>query len=423
MISLISTLMLLILPAVLLGQQRFPNPEFKSDYQLPTLEQPIPPFSSDPNVAFIAMLIVMGVTAYLVYYRRSRRPLRWLLIFSILYFGFYHEGCVCSVGSIQNVFEALFDATKILPLFVIGAFLAPLIMALFFGRVFCFSACPLGAIQELVIVRHYKMPTSVDRCLKVIPYIYLGFAVLFASGGLGYIICEYDPFVGFYRFSASLPILIFGGVLLLLGTVIARPYCRYICPYSALLRMVSKFSSRKVLITSGSCNNCHLCSNSCPVDAIEPPAPTVYPESKSKATKRIQWILAISPLILTLGIFMGTLLSGPLSSMHPDIKLLRGVEANLVDDNQVSAFLMKGGKIEELQPKAIKAYEFLNIGSALLGAYVAIVFIVFFIRIYQRRTNEQYSVDASECVTCARCYGDCPEEISIKSDGKNEQIE
>ncbi len=419
--TIIPTLILLIFPAILSGQQRFPNPEFKSGYRLPTFEQPIPQFSSDPYIAFMAMLIVMGLTAYFVYYRRSRRPLRWLLFFSIFYFGFYHQGCICSIGSIQNVSEALFDRNKVLPFFVIGAFLSPLITALFFGRVFCFSACPLGAIQELVIIRPYKMPAPVDRCLKVVPFIYLGSAVFFAACGLGYIICDYDPFVGLYRFSASLPLLLFGGGLLLLGTVVARPYCRYICPYSALLRVVSKLSSRKVLTTADSCNNCHLCSKSCPVNAIEPPVPKTYAESKSKATKRIQWIFAVSPLLLTVGVFMGSLLSSPLSNMHPDIKLLRGIEANLIEDDQVTAFLSKGGKIEEQQQKANKALENLNIGSTLLGAYVAIVFIGFFINIHQRRVNEQYSVNVSECVTCAQCYQYCPDELSLTIDGKNDQ--
>ncbi len=418
----IYTLALLFFPGILWGQQRFPNPEFKSGYRLPAIERPVLQFSSDPNVAFIALLIVMGLTAYCVYYRRSRRPLRWLLVASILYFGFYHKGCVCPVGSIQNVFEALFDTRKTLPFFVIGAFLGPLIAAVFFGRVFCFSACPLGAIQELVIFRPFKVPAPVDRCLQVVPFIYLGLAVLFAAGGLGYIICDYDPFVGLYRFSAALPLLMCGAGLLLLGTVVARPYCRYICPYSALLRIVSKLSSRKVLTTSDSCNNCHLCSNSCPVNAIEPPAPKTYPESKREATKRIQWIFAVSPLVLTLGIFLGSLLGSPLSNLHPDIELLRKLEISMVEDNQAVAFLMKGGKIEELQPKAIKAQRNLNIGGVVFGAYMAIVFLGFFITIHQRRSNEQYAVKVSACVTCAQCYRYCPDALSLENNGKSKPI-
>ena len=38
-----------------------------------------------------------------------------LSLFSLLYFGFYREGCVCAIGSVQNVALALFDSSYALP--------------------------------------------------------------------------------------------------------------------------------------------------------------------------------------------------------------------------------------------------------------------------------------------------------------------
>ena len=45
---------------------------------------------------------------------------------------------------------------------VIAIFALPLVFTLFFGRSFCASVCPLGAVQELVAVRPVQVP-AVDR--------------------------------------------------------------------------------------------------------------------------------------------------------------------------------------------------------------------------------------------------------------------
>lgn len=115
------------------------------------------------------------------------------------------------------------------------------------------------------------MPTWLETPLRLLPYLYLGLAVLFAATGAGFIICQYDPFVGFFRFSATFNIIIFGLFLLLLGTVVARPYCRYLCPLSVLLNWFSRVSRKHVNITPSECNLCRLCEESCPFEAINMP--------------------------------------------------------------------------------------------------------------------------------------------------------
>ena len=107
----------------------------------------------------------------------------------------------------------------------------------------------------------------------MIPYIYLGLAVLMAATGLSFIICQLDPFVGFFRLNAHFEMLVFGGLLLALGMFVARPYCRFICPYGVLLGWLSRFSKFHVTITPTDCIQCRLCEDSCPFDAILKPEP------------------------------------------------------------------------------------------------------------------------------------------------------
>ena len=53
--------------------------------------------------------------------------------------------------------------------------------------------------------------------LGIIPYLYLGITVLAVATGSGYLICRYDPFVGFFRLGASFNMFVAGGILLLSG--------------------------------------------------------------------------------------------------------------------------------------------------------------------------------------------------------------
>jgi polyferredoxin len=139
----------------------------------------------------VAVLIAaLIVTAWLAIRKRSRRGLVWMSVFSLAYFGFYRQGCICPIGSIQNVSLAVFNTGYAIPLTVLLFFIIPLIFALLFGRVFCAGVCPLGAIQELTGFRRVRVPRNIERVLAWIPFIYLGMAVLFAATESQFIICR-----------------------------------------------------------------------------------------------------------------------------------------------------------------------------------------------------------------------------------------
>ena len=90
-------------------------------------------------------------------------------------------------------------------------------------------------------MRSVRVPKWVDHSLGLVPYFYLGAAVGFAATGSAFLICRYDPFVAFFRRSGSDNMLVFGGCLLVIGLFVGRPYCRYLCPYGAILGVLSRF--------------------------------------------------------------------------------------------------------------------------------------------------------------------------------------
>jgi len=241
-------------------------------YKLPAVEKPLPR-DAWLQVLDVAMLAAaMGVSVWIVLRRRSRKWLVGLAIGSLAYFGFYREGCICPIGSIQNVAVALVDPKYSIPMVVTATFFLPLVVAVFFGRAFCGGVCALGAMQELVLLRPVEVPRRLDRALGLLRYVYLGLAILVAvrpALGRDFLICRFDPFVGFFRRTGAPHMLIIGGVFLVAGMFIGRPYCRYMCPYGGLLEWCTRLARRGVTITPDKELDCGLCAEACPYGAIE----------------------------------------------------------------------------------------------------------------------------------------------------------
>lgn len=241
-------------------------------YQIPPVQR-TPPRSLAMHVLDIVLLVAgMGVIAWVV--RRGRR--RWVItvvtLASLAYFGFYRQGCVCPIGATQNVAASLVDPSLSVPLVVVAFFLLPLVAALLVGRVFCGGVCPLGAIQDVVLLRPIQTSRTFDRWAGLFKYLYLAAAIWFAvqvAEDRDFIICRFDPFVGFFRLNGTAWILGLGVLLLAIGTVVGRPYCRYLCPYGGLLAIISRFAFWPVKITPDEELDCGLCVDSCPFGAIK----------------------------------------------------------------------------------------------------------------------------------------------------------
>ena len=266
---LISATLFLILCGTALGIERFPPPDFESGYGVP--QTTVPPASEViyEYMDSAVLLAALALSSYLVIRKRSRRATFLLMLFSLLYFGFWRKGCVCAIGATQNIVLSIFDSAYSVPGAVILFFLLPLVFTLFFGRTFCAGVCPLGAIQDLVVLKPTAVPRWLESALRLLAYLYLGAAVLLAATGSAFIICRYDPFVSFFRLSGNLNVLIIGACLLVIGIFIGRPYCRFLCPYGVILRQLSRVSKWRVTITPDECVNCRLCEDSCPFGAIK----------------------------------------------------------------------------------------------------------------------------------------------------------
>ena len=241
-------------------------------YVTPDVQKPRPREYWLEVLDVVLLAFAMGTAVWLVVTRRSRKWALTLTVACLGYFGFYREGCICPIGSIQNVALSLADPAYKIPMVVTAIFFMPLVVALFFGRAFCGGVCPLGAMQELVVLKPVQVPRKLDDALGLLKYVYLGLAILLAVQPViarDFVICRFDPFVGFFRREGFAHMMFIGAGFLVVGTVVGRPYCRYLCPYGVLLSWCSRLAKRGVTISPAKELDCGLCANACPYGAIE----------------------------------------------------------------------------------------------------------------------------------------------------------
>jgi NosR/NirI family transcriptional regulator, nitrous oxide reductase regulator len=409
---------LLLTVVTVAGEQRFPPPDFESGYVMPETEYPPARALSWEYVDGVVLVLALGLASWLILKKRSRHAVMALSMFSLLYFGFFRLGCICVIGSVQNVTLALFDTGYVLPLTVLLFFVAPLVTSLFFGRTFCAAVCPHGAVQEWVLVKPLTVPRWLEKGLSVVPYLFLGLAVLFAATGSAFIICRYDPFVPFFRFSGGMTMLLAGGGFVLASMFIGRPYCRFLCPYGVLLHWVAKFSRWQVSITPNVCTQCRLCEQSCPYGAIqEPSAPGLSKPELQAERRRFFGFLALIPVLALTGGWLGSLFSATAAKVHPTVHLAdlylhqetAETPAALPSVDALALARAQRAPDTVLAEAQTVRRQFLW-GGWVFGAFIGLVIGVKLVRFSIHPRRRDYEPDSGACYACARCFNSCPQE-------------
>jgi ferredoxin len=207
--------------------------------------------------------------------------------------------------------------------------------------------------------------------------------------------------------------LIFGAFILLLGTVVARPYCRFLCPYGVLLNWMSRLSKWHLTITPSECINCRLCETSCPFGAINLPTEEKAAKPHKKNIQRLVVLLLLFPLILFGSGWIVSKLNIPLAKQHVSVALaeeiaLEDAGERIETTEETRAFRASGKPTDQLFAEARAIQHQFSIGGWILGGFLGLVFSLKMISLSVRRKRAEYTADTGTCLSCGRCFSYCP---------------
>lgn len=187
---------------------------------------------------------------------------------------------VCPFGGVVSIYQffavgtftqKIHQSSFVLMILVFG-------LAVLFGPLFCGWVCPMGTVQEWVgklgrrlFKRRYNhfIPQRIDKPLRYLRYGMLAWVIYMTAATGKLVFSDIDPYFALFNFWTSEVAV--GGLLVLGATLLAslfveRPWCKYACPYGAVLgltNLIRPFSIRRV---ESSCKSCAICSRECPMN-------------------------------------------------------------------------------------------------------------------------------------------------------------
>nr|WP_242835348.1 4Fe-4S binding protein [Desulfitobacterium sp. PCE1] len=175
---------------------------------------------------------------------------------------------------VSGIFDTIHPAGLVI-------FLLAMVISLVLKRSFCSWICPIGTLLEgLAMVgrklfgKNYIFPRWLDYPLRSLKYVLLSFFIVFIfilmDGASAYAFLQ-TPYnmisdVVMLDFFKNLTIVGMSIIVLLvlLSVVSQNFWCRYLCPYGALMGLIGVFSPMKIRRNANTCISCERCTVACP---------------------------------------------------------------------------------------------------------------------------------------------------------------
>ncbi len=160
-------------------------------------------------------------------------------------------------------------------------FVAIMAVAFMLRRSFCSWICPVAAVSECawksgfkIFRRNPRLPRWLDLALRSLKYLMMFFfiysiAIVMSPDAMDlFINSDYHKMadvrmLDFFRHISppALAVILF---LLAISVVLRNPFCRYLCPYGALLGLIATISPLRITRDTERCVSCGVCSQVCP---------------------------------------------------------------------------------------------------------------------------------------------------------------
>lgn len=187
---------------------------------------------------------------------------------------------LCPFGGVVSIYQYATTGTFVKKIhessfiLMIIAFL----LAVGFGPIFCGWVCPLGTFQEWIgkigrkiFKRKYNsfIPYKYDKYLRFLRYGVLAWVLYMTAmtGKLAFV--DVDPYHALFNFWSSEVAaggLIVLGITILASLFVERPWCKYACPYGAVLGLSNLFRIFGISRKKSTCISCKACDRGCPMN-------------------------------------------------------------------------------------------------------------------------------------------------------------
>jgi polyferredoxin len=200
-------------------------------------------------------------------------------------------------------------------MFMLIAFLA---ISLLFRKSFCSWICPVGTISEWlwqtgqsVFTRAFAPPRWLDVPLRGLKYILLALFLyvvvtmpvpdIRAFLGSPYGMVADVKMLNFFREMGQATAIVLS-VLVVASVAVKNPWCRYLCPYGAMMGLVALVGPARITRNADACIDCAKCAKACPAGL---PVDTLASIRSAECTACLSCVAAcpaVGALDLTIGL-------------------------------------------------------------------------------------------------------------------------
>ena len=162
-------------------------------------------------------------------------------------------------------------------MFLLTAFVS---IAFLFRKGFCSWLCPVGTVSEYLwragralFRRNFRLPGWLDIPLRGLKYLLLAFFLWAVSSLSAHAIEAFmrSPYgviadvkmLDFFRHLGATGFIVLG-ILVAASLLVENFWCRYLCPYGALLGLASLLSPLHIRREQSACIDCQKCARACP---------------------------------------------------------------------------------------------------------------------------------------------------------------
>jgi len=200
------------------------------------------------------------------------------------------DGKLCSAHGFCPYSSVCFGVMKLNPefaklLYPISVIIGLLIVitSIFWGRRFCGYICPFGTAQEIIYKLNPRskkkkplhIPVWLHKLLNSLKYIIMFITILAAFRSMQYVYMKFCPVLAVsHPQNITIASIIILFVIFIVGYFINRFWCRYLCPYAALMNVfqyigkILHIKSNRIHASEEHCLDCRLCSKCCPMQIV-----------------------------------------------------------------------------------------------------------------------------------------------------------